>query len=325
MRARALSRGARTTIAVFVAAVAITLVVRPQAIVGLGVLGLVLVPLERLFSLRPQRVLRPGLVTDLTHLLVNGFFVGAATIALVVVAAIPFVPIRRLDLVGDLPAVLAVDLAAVLVFVGGYWGHRLNHQLPFLWRFHAVHHSTEQMDWVAAGRLHPLDSAFTQACAVLPLVVLGYDAGVFAGVTVVITVLAIFQHANVRIRFPVVRWILPTPEWHHWHHARDAAARDTNFGLPVVDAVFGTAYLPRGARPTGFGIADRVPSDGYVQHLAYPFTGSARHSVERGDESFDGRREPVRVLLGREVAEPVEHLEPSVRDALGRGPGERLG
>jgi sterol desaturase/sphingolipid hydroxylase (fatty acid hydroxylase superfamily) len=36
--------------------------------------------------------------------------------------------------------------------------------VPFLWRFHAVHHSTEQMDWVAAGRLHPLDSAFTQAC-----------------------------------------------------------------------------------------------------------------------------------------------------------------
>ena len=69
------------------------------------------------------------------------------------------------------------------MFVGGYWGHRLSHTVPFLWRFHAVHHSIEEMDWLAAGRLHPLDQAFTQACAILPLFLLGYSRGVFAGVT----------------------------------------------------------------------------------------------------------------------------------------------
>ena len=150
----------------------------------------------------------------------------------------------------------------VLVAVGNYWGHRLTHQVPFLWRFHSVHHSIEQMDWVASGRLHPLDQAFTQAFTIFPLFLLGYGAGVFGGVAVFITLLALFQHANVRLRFPGVRWVINTPEWHHWHHAIDDAARDKNFGLPVVDKLFGTAYLPKGRRPVGFGTRSPVPADG---------------------------------------------------------------
>jgi len=94
---------------------------------------------------------------------------------------------------------------------------------------------------------------------------------VFAGAAVFVTLLAIFQHANVRFRFPGVRWIINTPEWHHWHHAIDAEARDKNFGLPVVDKLFGTAYLPQDRRPTGFGVPDPVPQDGYLRQLAYPF------------------------------------------------------
>ena len=174
------------------------------------------------------------------------------------------------------PAWAAITLAAAIVAVANYWGHRLTHQVPFLWRFHSVHHSIEQMDWVASGRLHPLDQAFTQAFTVYPLVLLGYGAGVFGGVAVFITLLALFQHANVRLRFPGVRWVVNTPEWHHWHHAIDDEARDKNFGLPVVDVVFGTAYLPKAERPLGFGTRSPVPADGYLRHLAYPFTAAAR-------------------------------------------------
>jgi sterol desaturase/sphingolipid hydroxylase (fatty acid hydroxylase superfamily) len=101
---------------------------------------------------------------------------------------------------------------------------------------------------------------------------------VFGGVAVAITLLALFQHANVRLRFPAVRWVINTPEWHHWHHAIDDAARDKNFGLPVVDRIFGTAYLPKGARPEGFGTRSPVPADGYLRHLAYPFSAVARGS-----------------------------------------------
>jgi sterol desaturase/sphingolipid hydroxylase (fatty acid hydroxylase superfamily) len=259
----------------FVAALAVAASVRGNAVAGIAVLFLLFVPLEKLFALRPQRVFRPALFTDLTHLLVNNLLVSAATVVLVVVAAIPVLWIRVLDLQSNLPRAVAVALAVVMALVGNYWGHRLTHQVPFLWRFHAVHHSIEQMDWVASGRLHPLDQAFTQAFTIFPLFLLGYGAGVFGGVAVFITLLALFQHANVRLRFPGVRWVINTPEWHHWHHAIDDEARDKNFGLPVVDKIFGTAYLPPRRRPVGFGTRSPVPADGYLRHLAYPFTRAA--------------------------------------------------
>jgi sterol desaturase/sphingolipid hydroxylase (fatty acid hydroxylase superfamily) len=260
----------------FVAALVIALLLRGTAVVGIAVLFLLFVPLERLFALRPQKVFRRGLLTDLTHILVNGLFSAVGAIVLVVLFALPLIWLRAFDLVGYLPTGVAIPLAVVLVVVGNYWGHRLTHQVPFLWRFHAVHHSIEQMDWVASGRLHPVDQSFTQAFTILPLFLLGYGGGVFAGVAVFVTLLALFQHANVRLRFPVLRWIINTPEWHHWHHAIDAKANDKNFGLPVVDKIFGTAYLPKGERPTGFGIHDPVPDVGYLRHLAYPFTKPAR-------------------------------------------------
>lgn len=260
----------------FAAALLVAVLVRGNAAVGIALLFLVFVPLERAFALRPQRVFRRGLLTDLTHLLVNNLFVTAATVVLVIAAMIPVFWIRSFGLAGFLPPAAAIPLAVAIALVGQYWGHRLTHRVPFLWRFHSVHHSIELMDWAAAGRLHPLDSAFTQAFTALPLVVLGYEAGVFAGVAVFVTLLAIFQHANVRLRFPVMRWVINTPEWHHWHHAIDDEARDKNFGLPAIDKLFGTAYMPRGRRPGGFGIHDPVPQVGYLRHLAYPFTRSAR-------------------------------------------------
>jgi sterol desaturase/sphingolipid hydroxylase (fatty acid hydroxylase superfamily) len=255
----------------FVVALLVALAVRGNAAIGITVLFIVFVPLERLFALRPQKVFRRGLLTDLTHLLVNNLFVTAGAIVLVVVAAVPFIWIRSFGFAGSLPVGVAVALAGVISLVGNYWGHRLTHQVPFLWRFHSVHHSIEDMDWLASARLHPLDHAFSHVVSVAPLFLLGYDRDVFGGVLVFFTLLALFQHANVRLRFPVVRWVINTPEWHHWHHACDEGAIDTNFGVPVIDKLFGTAYLPRDRRPSGFGIPDPVPATGYLRQLAYPF------------------------------------------------------
>jgi len=255
-----------------VGAIVIALVVRGGGpIIGFAALFLVFVPLERLFALRRQRVLRRSYLTDLTHFFVNNVFVTVGAFVLVVTAALPLIWLRAIDVEALLPGAVSIPLAAALVFVGNYWGHRLTHTVPLLWRFHSVHHSIERMDWLAAARLHPFDSAFTQAFTILPLFLLGYDGRVFAGAAVFVTLLAIFQHANVRFRFPGVRWVVNTPEWHHWHHAIDAEARDKNFGLPVVDKLFGTAYLPKHRRPTGFGVHDPVPQDGYLRQLAYPF------------------------------------------------------
>jgi sterol desaturase/sphingolipid hydroxylase (fatty acid hydroxylase superfamily) len=266
------TRPGLVTALTLVGAIAVVLVVRGgAAIVGFAVLFPVFVPLERLFALRRQKVFRRNYLTDLTHFVLNNVFVTVGAIVLVVIAALPFLWLRAIDVESMVPTTVTIPVAVALVVVGNYWGHRLTHTVPFLWRFHAVHHSIERMDWLAAARLHPLDAAFTQAVTILPLFLLGYDGRVFAGAAVFVTLLAIFQHANVRVRFPGLRWVVNTPEWHHWHHAIDAEARDKNFGLPVVDKLFGTAYLPKGRRPTGFGVHDPVPQDGYLRQLAYPF------------------------------------------------------
>ena len=268
----------------FVAALVLALVVRGgTVIVGIAVLFLVFVPLEKVFALRPQRVFRPHLLTDLTHLLVDNFLVTIGGIVLGVLFALPLVWLRTFGIVAALPVTAALVLGFAVAFLGNYVGHRLTHTVPFLWRFHSVHHSIEQMDWVASARLHPVDGAFTQACAIAPLFALGYGGGTFADVAVFFTLLALFQHSNVRLRFPGVRWVINTPEWHHWHHSIDPEAHDKNFGLPVIDKLFGTAYLPKDRRPTGFGTHDPVPQDGWWRHLAYPFTDGARADAARPD------------------------------------------
>lgn len=253
----------------------------PGVLIVVVALFAVFVPFERVFARRRQRVLRAGLATDLTHFLADGALSTIGTVALLVVVTVPLFWLRRLDLESHLPGALAVGVALVVVFVGNYWGHRLAHTVPFLWRFHAVHHSIEEMDWMASGRLHPLDAVFTQAWVVVPLYLVGYDTGALAGIVVGFTALALFQHANVRLRFPRLRWVINTPEWHHWHHAVDAEARDKNFGLPVVDLVFRTAYMPRDRRPSGFGTEAPVPRHDYLRHLAYPFTSAARTPAQR--------------------------------------------
>lgn len=265
----------------FLVALAVALAVRgPAAVVSLVLVAAVFVPLERMFALRRQPVFRRSLLTDLTHLLLNTMIVSVLTVGFVVVGALPLLWLRALDLEARAPGAVAIPIAVVLVLVGQYWGHRLTHRVPFLWRFHAVHHSIERMDWVAAARLHPVDQAFTQAFTVIPLVLLGYDGITVAGVGVAVVFLALFQHANVRLRFPGLRWIVNTPEWHHWHHAIDPAAHDRNFGFPAVDVLFRTAYLPKHATPTGFGTHDPVPQDGYLRQLAHPFRrGAPRPAV----------------------------------------------
>lgn len=254
----------------FVVALVLAIVLRRGAIIGFALGALLFTPLEQAFPLRRQRVFRSGLLTDLTHVFLTGLIVAVGTVVVVVTTAIALFPVRRLDVEAALPGWAAVVLAVMVTLLGSYWGHRLTHRVPQLWRFHSVHHSIEHMDWIAAARLHPVDAVFTQGVAAVPLVALGYDQGAFAGVAAFVTALAVFQHANVRFRFPGIRWILPTPEWHHWHHALDSDASDINFGLPIIDKVFGTAFLPRERRPGGFGVLEPVPDD-YVGQLTYPF------------------------------------------------------
>jgi len=151
-----------------------------------------------------------------------------------------------------------------------YWVHRAFHRVPWLWRLHAIHHSSETMDWLAGSRLHLIDIVVTRGLSFVPLYVLGFAPPAVYAYLVFVSFLAVFIHANVRVDLGALDWVVATPRFHHWHHA--ATPVDKNFAvhLPWIDRLFGTAYLPEGRWPEVYGITGRPVPEGYWRQLAWP-------------------------------------------------------
>lgn len=246
-----------------------------RQVVGLIVVGLLFVPIERLWPLRRQPVLRPRWRTDVVHFLVDRVLSTVAIVAAVVtvgVAARVATPVFLREMLTGAPLGVRLAVAIVVAEIAQYWAHRAAHEVPFLWRFHKVHHSTEQLDWLAAARLHPLDQAFTRGAAVVPLFALGYQDRVIGALAIVFALQAIFVHANVRWTFGPLRYVVATPQFHHWHHAGEPEHRNRNYAgeLPLLDALFGSLHLPAREWPSRYGIDEPTP-DGYLRQIAWPF------------------------------------------------------
>jgi lathosterol oxidase len=253
----------------------------------------VFIPLERLFAHRPEQPLfRRGWRTDLVYFFLSALLVQVTTLltmkpALVLFswAAHPGVQ----EWVAALPFVVQFLAILVLTDLVQYWVHRLFHTLPWLWRFHQIHHSAENMDWLAGSRLHLVDVAVTRGLTYVPLYLLGFAEAPLYAYVAFVTVQATFIHANVRFEFGPLRWLLATPQFHHWHHGAEREAIDKNFAvhLPVLDWLFGTFHLPRGRWPAHYGLSGgaSVP-DTFTQQFVYPFvpqgetpagSGTTRH------------------------------------------------
>lgn len=160
---------------------------------------------------------------------------------------------------------LAVDLVT-------YWVHRTFHRVPWLWSFHAIHHSSRQLDWLAGSRMQIVDAFVTRSAALIPVFVLGFAPAALYAYLVFVSFHAVSIHANVRWRWPVLRWVIATPEFHHWHHASDGEGLDKNFAgfLPMWDKLFGTAHQPDHWRKN-YGTVKFQPPESYLGQLAYPF------------------------------------------------------
>jgi sterol desaturase/sphingolipid hydroxylase (fatty acid hydroxylase superfamily) len=244
-------------------------------ILELLVLGLVFIPMEAMFPLRAQRVLRNGWQTDLKHFFASHAGVQLVSFAALIPAQWLFAWAVKLDFQQAVAAqplwlqfieiIFAVDLAT-------YWIHRAFHQIPWMWSFHAIHHSSREMDWLAGSRIHIVDALVTRAVAFVPIFVLGFAPPALYAYLVFVSFHAVFIHANVRWRFPVLRWIVSTPEYHHWHHTSDEEGLDKNFAqfLPLWDKLFGTLHLPY-HWPRNYGTVNFQPPDSYLGQLAYPF------------------------------------------------------
>lgn len=236
-------------------------------------------PLERFFALRrEQKVFREGWRTDVIHFLLNRFLIDGGSFVVVVILMIFWhwaISPNFQAKVAAQPFLLQFIEAVLIVDLIGYFYHRLSHTSPTLWRFHAVHHSSAQMDWLAAARLHPLDQIFSRALMFVPLYALGFTKETFGAYLVFGAFQAIFIHSNIRFRFGILRWIIATPEYHQWHHSSDEEAKNKNFAgqFPILDFVFGTLYLPKNKMPQTYGISELMPK-GYTAQLMFPFRKS---------------------------------------------------
>ncbi|MEO0392556.1 MAG: sterol desaturase family protein [Pseudomonadota bacterium] len=191
-------------------------------------------PDEGVFGWR--RLLRNGL------LWVGNMAISPLIILPITALAAAYSPIVRPEFLtgwgGVVIDILILDLAI-------YWWHRLNHEIPFLWRFHEVHHLDERLDTTSAVRFHfgeVIMSAFARA---IPILALGIPLTTVVLFELLVLVSAIFQHSNISLPTKVERAlskVLITPSIHWVHHHAVRADTDSNYGtiLSIWDPLFGS-------------------------------------------------------------------------------------
>lgn len=239
--------------------------------------GLMFAPIERLFPHRKeQRLFRAEWREDLFYYLVSSMLVQLITyLALapstfVMAKTGGFAEFRAA--VAAQPWALQFLEAMILTDLAQYWFHRAFHRMPFLWGFHAVHHSAKSMDWLAGARMHFIEIVALRGITSLPLLTLGFAPSVMQAYVGFVYVYSSLVHANLRGDFDRLGRFLVTPRYHHWHHAIEAEAVDKNFAIhfPWLDRLFGTYLLPEGKWPSGYGVPEQVPK-GYRAQTLYPF------------------------------------------------------
>ena len=246
-------------------------------ILDLLVMVLIFVPIELVFPKnKMQSKFHPEWKTDLiyfgiSHLAIQLFGVLTKKPAVAFFGWMNLEGVQQW--VNDLPFVVELLIALVVTDLFQYGAHRIFHSHYFLWRFHSIHHSTENMDWLAGSRTHFIDIFFTRSVSYLPLYVLGFSTLTFNVYIVFIAVHAVLIHANTRINFGFLKYIITTPQYHHWHHCQEPEHYGNNFAVvfPFIDKLFGTYYLPGNEWPKGTGLVDASFPKGFMKQFVYPF------------------------------------------------------
>jgi sterol desaturase/sphingolipid hydroxylase (fatty acid hydroxylase superfamily) len=254
----------------------------------LGLLMAIFVPLERRWALHQKRVFRRAFVTDLAYYFLNGLLPGLVLVLSMTTVAwcVHYVvPSTLYSAVAAVPPLARFPAAMIVGEFGFYWGHRWMHEVPLLWRFHAVHHSAEEIDWLVNTRAHPVDMVVTRLCGFVPMYVLGLAQPMGNSVDVVpllVTFVGVlwgfFIHANLRWRLGWFEWVVSSPAFHHWHHTLDGPSRsNVNYAsmLPWVDRCFGTLYLPKKRWPRRYGSDAPMPA-GFAAQLLQPLARIVR-------------------------------------------------
>lgn len=245
-------------------------------------LYVVFTPLEKSFPANPkQKFFRFDWTTDLN------FFLGQHLIWISITFTLlayfeqwidTLIPSSFRESVTQYPWPLQVFCVVLLSDFFIYWGHRLQHRINFLWRFHSIHHTAERLDWLASYREHPLDTLYTIGIINLPAIILGFPLHTIAAFILFRGIWAIYIHSNVRIPLGPLRMLLGSPEIHHWHHAKDRDAGNYANLSPLMDIIFGTYVCPD-HEPKEFGIQEKSATN-YLGHLLQPFKKKKRPATK---------------------------------------------
>ena len=240
--------------------------------------ALLFIFIEKLFALRKdQPVFRAEWQTDFYHFIVNHMVVGFVLLATNLMVHKFFGWAAKDGIRGwveQLPFWVGLLLIILVADLVQYWTHRAYHEVPALWRLHAVHHSAKSMDWMAGSRQHILELLITRTLILAPIYVLGFSKDVIDAYIVVVGFQAVFNHANVSVRLGPLRYVIVTPNFHHWHHSQDQAALDRNYSahFAFLDYLFGTAVKSTRLWPEKYGVLGDYVPNGFLKQLRFPFT-----------------------------------------------------
>lgn len=244
--------------------------------------ALLFVFIEKLFAHRKgQPTFRAEWQTDLKHFVMNHLAVGAVFLATNHVMSKVLAPAASGTLRGyvhALPYLVQLFLILFCADLMQYWVHRALHEMPVLWRFHAIHHSAKSMDWLAGSRQSFLELLATRSMVFIPIYVLGFAPNVLNAYVVIVGLQAVFNHANVSVRLGPLRKIIVTPNFHHWHHAQDREAIDRNYAahFAFIDHMFGTAVHADRKWPDEYGVVGHYVPDGFIAQQVFPFSKEAK-------------------------------------------------
>ncbi len=232
--------------------------------------------LEKIFpKYKEQAILRPEWQLDLWYFCFNHLLVAILLLIgnYFVITVFNWAANSQLqEALQSLPIWLQVLIIIICADFVLYWSHRLFHETPRLWRFHAVHHSVEYMDWLAGSRNHIVQTIVDRSVAMVPLYLLGPDKAALDIYVTFAALQAVIVHSNISIPWGPLKYLLVTPQYHHWHHSSDNPAIDTNYAvhLPLFDKLFGTYHMPMQHWPAEYGTTKRLPRT-FLGQLLYPF------------------------------------------------------
>lgn len=216
---------------------------------------------------------------DLAHTLLNkgmaqGFVLMGTVFGIVTV----FEPISNGYWPREWPLAPQIVLGLIVSEAALYSAHRLSHEWPLLWRFHAVHHSAPRLWFWNTGRFHFVDTLVSVAFSVPLLLIAGAPEAVIIWANAITAFIGMLTHCNVAMRCGPLSYVFNTPELHRWHHSRKLSEGNKNYGenLMLFDLLFGTFFLPKDRRPpVDIGISGPMPQS-FLGQLAQPFRSPKR-------------------------------------------------